>query len=101
MRTPPRSNSFSVALRPVVGNLPCNLWQDQFAEEILEYAGYAYRRACSSGLVYSLAFTSGEDANWLVSDIYKANVYDNFENKLGVVTDLVLDNDGQRYDGRY
>lgn len=33
-------------------------------------------------------------ASWLVSDIYKANVYDNFENKIGDVTDLVMDNDG-------
>jgi sporulation protein YlmC with PRC-barrel domain len=38
--------------------------------------------------------TSSSMANWLVSDIYKANVYDNFENKLGDVADLVLDNDG-------
>jgi sporulation protein YlmC with PRC-barrel domain len=32
--------------------------------------------------------------NWRVSDIYKANVYDNSEHKIGDVTDLVLDNDG-------
>jgi sporulation protein YlmC with PRC-barrel domain len=33
-------------------------------------------------------------ANWLASDIYKANVYDNAENKIGDVTDLVLDDEG-------
>jgi sporulation protein YlmC with PRC-barrel domain len=41
--------------------------------------------------------TSGSSlstANWLASDIYKANVYDNSENKIGEVTDLVLDNEG-------
>jgi sporulation protein YlmC with PRC-barrel domain len=37
---------------------------------------------------------SSSMANWLVSDIYKANVYDNSENKIGDVTDLVLDNEG-------
>ena len=30
----------------------------------------------------------------LASDIYKADVYDNSENKIGEVTDLVLDNEG-------
>jgi sporulation protein YlmC with PRC-barrel domain len=28
------------------------------------------------------------------SDIYKADVYDNAENKIGVVTDLIVDNSG-------
>jgi sporulation protein YlmC with PRC-barrel domain len=37
---------------------------------------------------------SSSIANWLVSDIYKATVYDNSENKIGDVTDLVLDNEG-------
>jgi sporulation protein YlmC with PRC-barrel domain len=37
---------------------------------------------------------SSSMANWLISDIYKANVYDNLENKLGHVTDFVLDDDG-------
>jgi sporulation protein YlmC with PRC-barrel domain len=30
----------------------------------------------------------------LASDIYKADVYDNAENKIGVVTDLIVDNSG-------
>jgi sporulation protein YlmC with PRC-barrel domain len=34
-------------------------------------------------------------SNWLASDIYKANVYDNSENKLGDITDLVMDSDGK------
>ena len=32
--------------------------------------------------------------HWLASDIYKADVYDNAENKIGVVTDLIMDNSG-------
>ena len=30
----------------------------------------------------------------LASDIYKADVYDNAEDKIGVVTDLIVDNSG-------
>jgi ribosomal 30S subunit maturation factor RimM len=33
-------------------------------------------------------------AHWLASDIYKADVYDNAEDKIGVVTDLIIDNGG-------
>jgi sporulation protein YlmC with PRC-barrel domain len=33
-------------------------------------------------------------AHWLASDIYKADVYDNSEDKIGVVTDLIVDNSG-------
>ena len=32
--------------------------------------------------------------HWLASDIYKVDVYDNAENKIGVVTDLIIDNGG-------
>jgi sporulation protein YlmC with PRC-barrel domain len=32
--------------------------------------------------------------HWLASDIYKADVYDNSEDKIGVVTDLILDTSG-------
>jgi sporulation protein YlmC with PRC-barrel domain len=31
---------------------------------------------------------------WLASDIYKADVYDNSEDKIGVVSDLIVDNSG-------
>jgi sporulation protein YlmC with PRC-barrel domain len=31
---------------------------------------------------------------WLASDIYKADVYDNAEDKIGYVTDLIVDNSG-------
>ena len=34
-------------------------------------------------------------SNWLASGIYKANVYDNSENKLGDITDLVMDTGGK------
>lgn len=32
--------------------------------------------------------------DWLASDIYKANVYDNADHKIGDVSDLVLDQNG-------
>src|SRR6202047_3862448 len=32
--------------------------------------------------------------HWLASDVYKADVYDNAEEKIGVVTDIILDNSG-------
>jgi sporulation protein YlmC with PRC-barrel domain len=32
--------------------------------------------------------------HWLASDIYKADVYDNADNKIGVVTDLIMNNSG-------
>ena len=32
--------------------------------------------------------------HWLASDIYKADVYDNAEDKIGVVTDLIMDSSG-------
>ena len=32
--------------------------------------------------------------HWRASDIYKADVYDNAENKVGVVTDLIMDISG-------
>ncbi len=40
------------------------------------------------------ATTSLSTMHWLASDIYKADVYDNSEDKIGVVTDLILDNTG-------
>lgn len=33
-------------------------------------------------------------ANWLVSDIYSANVYNNADEKIGDINDLVIDSDG-------
>ena len=40
------------------------------------------------------ATSSLSTMHWLASDIYKADVYDNAEDKIGVVTDLVIDNSG-------
>ena len=40
------------------------------------------------------ATSSLATAHWLASDIYKADVYDNAEDKIGVVTDLIIDNGG-------
>ena len=50
-------------------------------------------RNSSSGR--SVAATSSlSTMHWLASDIYKADVYDNSEDKIGVVTDLIVDNSG-------
>jgi sporulation protein YlmC with PRC-barrel domain len=38
--------------------------------------------------------TSPSSSYWLASNIYKANVYDPSENKIGDVSDLIIDNDG-------
>jgi sporulation protein YlmC with PRC-barrel domain len=40
------------------------------------------------------ATTSLSTMRWLASDVYKADVYDNAEEKIGVVTDLIMDNNG-------
>ncbi len=43
----------------------------------------------------SMAATSSlSTMHWLASDIYKADVYDNAEDKIGVVTDLIIDSSG-------
>jgi sporulation protein YlmC with PRC-barrel domain len=38
--------------------------------------------------------TSLSTLHWLASDIYKADVYNGLEEKIGVVTDLIMDNSG-------
>ena len=38
--------------------------------------------------------TSPSSSHWLASNIYKANVYDPSENKIGDVSDLIIDSDG-------
>ena len=40
------------------------------------------------------AASSLSTMHWLASDIYKADVYDNAEDKIGVVNDLIVDNSG-------
>jgi len=43
----------------------------------------------------SMAATSSlSTTHWLASDVYKADVYDNAEEKIGVVTDLIMDSGG-------
>jgi sporulation protein YlmC with PRC-barrel domain len=51
----------------------------------------AYEPMGRSAATSSSSLSTG---NWLASDIYKADVYDNSENKLGAITDLVMNNDG-------
>jgi sporulation protein YlmC with PRC-barrel domain len=40
------------------------------------------------------ATTSLSTKYWLASDVYKADVYTNAEEKIGVVTDLIMDSSG-------
>ncbi|MGH6850079.1 MAG: PRC-barrel domain-containing protein [Methylocella sp.] len=40
------------------------------------------------------AASSLSTPHWLASDIYKADVYDNAQDKIGTVTDLVMDSNG-------
>ncbi len=40
------------------------------------------------------AQSSLSTTHWLASDIYKADVYNNAEDKIGVVNDLIVDNSG-------
>jgi sporulation protein YlmC with PRC-barrel domain len=42
----------------------------------------------------SVATSSLSTEHWLASDVYKANVYDPSENKIGKVTDLMIDRNG-------
>jgi sporulation protein YlmC with PRC-barrel domain len=43
---------------------------------------------------FALAETTLSTSQWLASDIYKASVYDPSENKIGNVTDLMIDSTG-------
>ena len=47
-----------------------------------------------SGRSVATSGSSLSTGNWHASDIYKADVYDNSEDKIGDVTDLVMDSDG-------
>jgi sporulation protein YlmC with PRC-barrel domain len=42
----------------------------------------------------SVATSSLSTDHWLASDVYKADVYDPSENKIGKVTDLMIDRNG-------
>ncbi len=53
--------------------------------------------AFAGGLALAEATLTNEPStgrHWLASDIYKANVYDPSENKIGDVTDLMIDSNG-------
>jgi sporulation protein YlmC with PRC-barrel domain len=43
----------------------------------------------------SVATSSLSTDHWLASDVYKADVYDPSEHKIGKVTDLMIDSDGK------
>src|SRR5450631_4208915 len=49
--------------------------------------------AFASGL--ALAETTLSTGEWLASDVYKANVYDTSEHKIGKVTNLVINTNGK------
>ena len=50
--------------------------------------------AVAPGSRLMAATSSLSTMHWLASDIYKADVYDNSEDKIGVVSDLIVDNSG-------
>ena len=58
---------------------------------VLALAGSLAVAPCGRAMA---ATSSLSTMHWLASDIYKADVYDNAEDKIGVVTDLVMDNSG-------
>jgi sporulation protein YlmC with PRC-barrel domain len=58
---------------------------------VLALAGSLAVAPCGRAMA---ATSSLSTMHWLASDIYKADVYDNAEDKIGVVTDLILDNSG-------
>jgi sporulation protein YlmC with PRC-barrel domain len=51
-------------------------------------------RDATTGRSVGMPSSSLSTNRWLASDIYKANVYDSFENKIGDVADLVMDSNG-------
>ena len=58
---------------------------------VLALAGSLAVAPCGRAMA---ATSSLSTMHWLASDIYKADVYDNAEDKIGVVTDLIMDNSG-------
>jgi sporulation protein YlmC with PRC-barrel domain len=60
----------------------------------LAFAQAPASKDTKSGRSVSMPESSLSTSHWLASDIYKANVYDNSENKLGNIADLVIDKDG-------
>jgi hypothetical protein len=55
------------------------------------------RRRTPTGLAGSAVTgvpSSLSSQRWLASDVYKASIYDNNDNKNGDVTDLVMDSNG-------
>ncbi|MGA7383252.1 MAG: PRC-barrel domain-containing protein [Methylocella sp.] len=47
-----------------------------------------------SGRSMAAPSSSLSTSHWLASDIYKADVYDNAQDKIGVVSDLIMDSTG-------
>ena len=58
---------------------------------VLAFAGSLAVAPCGRAMA---ATSSLSTMHWLASDIYKADVYNNAEEKIGVVTDLIMDNNG-------
>ncbi|MGH6811830.1 MAG: PRC-barrel domain-containing protein [Methylocella sp.] len=48
----------------------------------------------SSGRSVAAPSSSLSTTHWLASDIYKADVYDNAQDKIGTVSDLIMDKNG-------
>jgi sporulation protein YlmC with PRC-barrel domain len=52
------------------------------------------RQQQTSGRSVAAPASSLSTTKWLMSDVYKADVYDNTENKIGKITDLMIDRNG-------
>lgn len=61
----------------------------------LALAGDTMNKEPSTGRSVVSPPSSLSTQNWLASDIYKQNVYDNAERKIGDVVDLVISADGE------
>jgi sporulation protein YlmC with PRC-barrel domain len=60
----------------------------------LAFAETKITREPSTGRSVANASSSLSTDHWLASDIYKADVYDPSEHKIGKVTDLIIDSNG-------
>ena len=58
------------------------------------YTAKLQRKEEMSGRSAAVSSSSLSTPEWLISDVYKANVYDNSEHKIGKITDLMIDSNG-------
>jgi sporulation protein YlmC with PRC-barrel domain len=58
------------------------------------YTSKVQRREETSGRSAAVSSSSLSTPEWLISDVYKADVYDNSGHKIGKITDLMMDSNG-------